>query len=260
VGWLELPIGDYSPDPASVGHQSPLNGGIAWDAAVGGWVPTDPQYVSPDGTDYVAPISSSTVDIVDARTRAAVSKTPTKSRYINAVIAYTQTAIYLVATGESPPPGLWKIDTSSWKLSQVSAARIAWDVVNGAAAWGTAESPDSLSSVERLDLSTGVVTKVGPASKTFQYVAGFVGSGVLVVPDGGRFSAARVINPNGASQSVQVPEALIGALVGPSALQDGLDLLFASNVGLVVYDPNRGLETVVSPPALARVLGPCTAA
>jgi hypothetical protein len=260
VGWLELPSGRYSPDPTSVGHQSPINSAIAWDPGVGGWVATDPQYVSPDGTDYVAPIDSSTIKIIDARTGATVSKIPTQSPYINTVIAYTRTAIYLVATGESPPPGLWKIDTSSWKLSQVSADRINWDVADGAAVWGTYDTPDSLSRVERLNLSTGVVTELSPASQTSLYVVGFVGSGVLAVNAIGPFSAARVINPDGSSQSVQVPAALNGALLNPWVLQDGQDLLFAFDVGLVAYDPDLGFQVVLSTQNLFRVLGPCTAA
>lgn len=126
VGWLELPSGRYSPDPTSVGHVSSYNDMTAWDPAVGGWVPTDSQSVSPDGTHYVAPINAATVDIVDARTGATVSEVPTHNATINTVIGYTQTAIYLVATGESPPPGLWKIETSSWKLSHVSSERVDW--------------------------------------------------------------------------------------------------------------------------------------
>jgi hypothetical protein len=239
---------------------SSYNDMTAWDAAVGGWVPTDPQYISPDGTHYVAPIRAATVDIVDARTGVTLSRIPTQNSHINTVIGYTQTAVYLVTRDKASPPGLWRIETSSWKLSRVSSEQVDWEVVDEAAAWGIYTTPESSSSVKRLDLSTGVVTQVGPASQDSLEVAGFVGSGVLVVSPLGLVLAARVINADGSSQAVQVPAGLNGAALSPWVFQDGKAILLAFSVGLVAYVPARGFQVVVPTPDLYRVLGHCTAA
>jgi hypothetical protein len=208
----------------------------------------------------VAPIKAATVDIVDAHTGATVSKIQTGKAGINTVIGYTQTAIYLVAIGKSPPPGLWKIETSSWKLSRVSSARVDWEVVDETAAWGIHTTPDSVSSVWRLDLSTGVVTQVGAASENLVYVVGFVGPGVLVVNGDGPFTAAFLINADGSSLSVRIPAALVGAGLSPRSFQDGKLLLLAFSVGLVAYVPDRGFQVVVAAPDLSRVLGHCAVA
>src|ERR1700730_8566852 len=50
-GWLDLPSGTFSRDPASVGVAS--GNIIGWDGATGHWIPTEPPNVSPDGSTYL---------------------------------------------------------------------------------------------------------------------------------------------------------------------------------------------------------------
>src|SRR5882672_4602850 len=139
VGWLDLSDGTFTADPASDGHVSP-DGDVAWDAAITGWVPTEPESLSPDGARYVAPDTSATIDIVDARsgsTIAAIAPQYKSAEEVFIVMGYTPTAVFLVKTGKNPQPGLWKIDTSSWALSQVTTQGpvAEWTLVDGPAVW-----------------------------------------------------------------------------------------------------------------------------
>jgi hypothetical protein len=264
VGWLDVPGGTFKPDPTSVGHISPHDGSIAWDHAIAGWVPTDPESVSPDGIRYVAADTSVTIDIVDAGSGSTIAAIPPKYQSdlgVFFVIGYSPTAIFLVQSGKNPPPGLWKIDTSSWALSQVTSEQATWSAVEGSTVWGTRDGAAGYGGVARLDTSTGVVQEVRPPYET-QFdlaIAGLAGPGVLLVNLGRPFSSAEVVNPDGSSRPVEIPPAINGSDLG-SSFQDGPDILFASNVGLVAYDPNHGFQLLVTRPDLLQILGPCTRA
>jgi hypothetical protein len=256
VGWLQLPSGSYSPDPTSAAHMSSVNSMIAWDSATGAWVPTDPPYLSPDGTRFVAPITSSTIDVVETRTGAILAAIPTQNQDINTVIGYTQQGVYLVATGQTPPPGLWKIDTASWKFSQVSSDSINWEIVDDTAAWGTSTSHTGV--VERLDLSSGVITNVLPTGPDDLQVSGFVGAGVLVVNGSGPLKAAQIVNLDGSTRQVDVPAPLNGAVVGGWTFQEGGEILFPSTAGLFAFDADHSFQEVAANPDVFRVLGACS--
>jgi hypothetical protein len=258
VGWLDVSDGTFRPDLTSVGHVSPINYMVAWDPAITGWVPTDPESLSPDGARYVAPITSATIDIVDARTGSTIAAIPTRSLsddYVFVVIGYTPTAVYLVTTGKNPQPGVWKIDTSSWALSQVTSKSrgIVWALVDGSVVWGDS----GFGGIERLDSSTGVVQEVRAPGQILLAVAGLAGSGVLVLNADGTFSWAELVNSDGSSQPVEIPPAINGSLLLGPSLQYGPESLFASSVGLVAYDQNRGFQLFASRSDLYRILGGC---
>jgi hypothetical protein len=259
VGWLQLPSGSFSPDPTSAGHMSKYNSMIAWDSATAAWVATDPPYLSPDGTSFVAPLVSSTIDVVDARTGATEMAIPNRNGP-DTVIGYLQQAIYLIRTGNYggvAPAGLWKIDTSSWKMSQVASQPINWEIVADTEAWGTSANHGSL---ERLDLSTGVITQVISDGPEDLQLAGFVRSGVLVVNGSGPLNAAQIISQDGSSQQVDLPAPLDGAVAGAWTFQDGGEILFPSTVGLYAFDADHGFRELAGNPDVFRVLGRCKVA
>ena len=280
AGWLDVPGGTYSPDPSSnlAGATT-----LAWDAVVGKWLPTEPSYISPDGLDYVASgnvdlnIATAaripSIQIVDARTDDIVQRTSIGNLALN-VVGYTRSAVYLNSTGIYPPPGLWRIDTASGTLTQVSSANGDWEVVDDTAAWGTSTTPDNIVTVKRLDLSTGAVTDVyKPPAGSIAIVAGFAGSGVVVTissPGGNGSLSVVVIHQDGSVLPVDVPAAMhYGGL--DKAVQDGPALIFSAGlssawpplpdshrVGLAAYDPAHGLQLLMSntPPDMF-LLGRC---
>jgi hypothetical protein len=268
AGWLDVPAGTYSPDPSSDLAGATM---LAWDAGVGKWIPTDPSYISPDGLNYVAE-NVPDIEIVDARTGDVVQRASTGNLGLR-VVGYTRSAVYLVSTGESPQPGLWKVDTASGKLSQVSSARADWWVADDTAAWGTFTTPDNGVTVKRLDLSTGVVTDVYKPADSTVIVAGFAGSGVLVTmwsPASNRGLSVVVIHQDGSVVPVDVPAAMhYGGI--DKAVQDGRALIFSAGwstvwpplpdthrSGIAAYDPDHGLRLLMTntPPDIF-LLGRC---
>jgi hypothetical protein len=278
---LDVPGGTYSPDPSSnlAGATT-----LAWDAGVGKWVPTDPSYISPDGLDYVVAENAGPsvataarvpgIEIHDARTGDIVQRIST-GQAIH-VVGYTRSAIYLISIGETPQPGLWKVDTASGNLTQVSSANGDWAVADDTSAWGTSTTPDNIVTVKRLDLPSGVVTNVHEPADSTVLVAGFAGSGVLVISfhnggGGTEFSSVVVIHPDGSESPVDVAPALQHAAVA-GGLEDGPAVLFNASYpldwpqppaglhgwGLAAFDPDHGLQLVMkNTPADMVLLGRC---
>jgi hypothetical protein len=227
--------------------------------------------VSPDGMTYVAE-NVPGIEIVDARTGDIVQRTSTGELYLR-VVGYTRSAVYLVSSGQSPQPGLWKVDTASGKLTQLSSAKGDWEVADDTAAWGTSITPDSIVIVKRLDLSTGVVSDVYQPADSTAIVEGFAGSGVLVAiwsPGSNRGLSVVVIHQDGSVVPVDVPAGMhYGSL--DKAVQDGPALIFSADwstawpplpdthrYGLAAYDPDHGLQLLMTntPPDIY-LLGRC---
>jgi hypothetical protein len=239
---------------------------LAWDAGVGKWLATEPSYISPDGLDYVAEgagpsVATATriagIEIVDARTGDLVHRT--SAGVANRVVGYTRSAVYLIASGIYPPPGLWRIDTGSGQLTQVSSAKGDWEVADDTAAWGTSTTPDNIVTVKRLDLSTGIVTDVYKPADSRAHVAGFAGSGVLVTSSAANgVLSVVVIHQDGSVVPVEVPAAMhYGGL--DMAVQDGRALIFSAgwstvwpplpdthHLGIAAYDPDHGLQLLMT--------------
>ena len=273
LGWLDVPGGTFTPDPASVGHISPDSFIAAWDPAIASWVPTDPKSISPDGTRYVATNTSLKIDIIDAKSGSTIAAIPPHYQSgpprppgldyqgVFVVLGFTPTAIFLVQAGKNPQPGLWKIDASSWALSQVTSKGpgLGWALVDGSVVWGTRASATGYDGIDRLDTSTGVVQEVRAPGQTDWGIAGLAGSGVLVVSDD-PFLSAEVVNVDGSSHPVDIPPALSSAGLLTDTLQDGPDILFATTVGLVAYDQNFGFQLLVSRSDLYEIRGRCVPA
>jgi hypothetical protein len=254
-GWLDLPSGTFSRDPASVGVDS--GNIIGWDAATGHWIPTEWPNVSPDGNTYLV-VAGGTFRIVDARSGATVHETKTGNWFPNHVIGYTASSVYLRAQGMAPPPGLWKLDLSSGALLKISSAPGFWEVANDTTAWGI----DTPATVRRMDLATGVAKDVYTSPHKSVDVAGFVGERVLVFESGnpnGTY-AASVVGPDGSAEPVAVPAAMQSKFF-TGYFQDGPTvLIYGHGFGLAAYDVAHGLKVLTTTPELFVVFGRCTPA
>ncbi|HXB04128.1 MAG TPA: hypothetical protein VNY77_04570, partial [Candidatus Angelobacter sp.] len=272
AGWLEVPKGTFSLDQSSLELASATV--VAWDAGAGRWVPTDPSHISPDGATYLSDVGS---DIVDAGTGAIVHQISGPTQVANFAIGYTASAIYFVHRGIDAVPGLWKADISSGALTQVSAAKGDWELADDTAAWGVDTTANNVRTLRRLDLSTGVVTDVytAPQNSREMLVAGFAGSGVLVVTDDGTQTlVVLVAHPDGSVANVDIPPMLLhGGLGSPNGIvQDGPAVLMVAvypldwpqppaglhGWGLAAYDPDHGLQLVATnTPQEMILLGRC---
>ena len=191
------------------------------------------------------------------------------------VVAYTGTAIYMGATGKQPPPGLWKLDTASWRLTQISSADANWQLVDAQSAWGV-----NGFTVRRLDLATGKVTDLyrgDPNTDWNVSLVGFVGSGALVETTdmgdiGMQARSIVVLHPDGTTTAVDVPPDLRDATL--DGVQDGAAFIFTVvyplspggtsayplGSGLAAWDPDHGLQFVMTKaPEGYSIAGPCMA-
>ena len=277
LGWLDVPAGTYTPDPAGAAaviqeRKSSVQvvGDLTWDPAVGKWLPALPRWISRDGTRYV----SGNLEVVDAATGRIVHRIST-TPFPNEVVAYIGSAIYMQAIGKDPPPGLWKLDTTSWRLTKISSADANWELVDTQSAWGVYGF-----TVRRLDLSAGKVTDLyrgDPNSDWSVSLLGFVGSGVLVVTTyqgiyGIQVHAMVVLHADGSTAPIDVPPDLQDATL--DGVQDGAAFIFTVTYplspgqpsayplgyGLAAWDPDRGLQFVMTKaPEGYSIAGPCMA-
>jgi hypothetical protein len=283
VGWLDVPTGTFQPDLASAldaikESKANVPSPYTWDPAVEEWVPAPAKLISPDGRSYVWGD-----DVFNAKTGAIVHRIPfptppNRSTGAFYAVAYTGAAIYFAGTGMQPPPGLWAVQTTSWKVTQVSSAEGEWDLVDAKSAWGT-----NGYTVRRLDLATSKVYDLyrGSPSLDFPVLVGFVGSGVLLLSPNGSGSdspvlSVLVLNPNGSVTHFGVPPDLGDGRLG-AGVQDGSAFIFTvwyalepggppaslHGWGLAAWDPSHGLQFLMTkfPEGLSglSVAGPCMA-
>jgi hypothetical protein len=248
AGWWYAPGGTYSPDPRSSGRFGPY-GEIAWDSAIGAWLPTYPTNISPDGTAYVPFTLGDHVKIVDARSGATLRDIAVG--YYDSVVAYTSSSIYLQPIAEHAPFGLAKLDLATGQLTKLSTEIFVWDAADETGAWGHAGDPG----VYRLDYSTGKVTKVyqgaenGGRPPTF---IGFDGSSGVVLDHGGQMPPSlHLIDSAGRNQDLPYPGALTGASVTSVLRGPTIYALFAINgyngtLWLMAYDRDLGFQVLIA--------------
>jgi len=254
VGWLDVPGGRFSPDPAGMSAKS-LYGNVAWDSGIGKWLPTEPRMISPDGLSYIPEDHQN--EILDAQTGAILHVTPPGD--YNSVIGWTNAGIYLQHVGKASIPGLWKINPSTGTVTQVQSKSddVLWDVADDSSAWGTVGDPNALT-IARLDLTNGSLTRVYHApGNSLMEIAGFSGSGVLVFLYEPPAWVGFVLRPDGTTDQVDVPT---NWAPGDSngLIQDGPAILFSGvDYALAAYAPDRGLHVLIHSPPDLFLLGRC---
>jgi hypothetical protein len=251
-----------------MGVPDPTQGALTWDAAVGKWIPAVQAWVSPDGTRYV----TAELEVVDARTGAIVHRIPIPNGpgyVVDYTVGYTDSAIYLSASGKNPPPGLWKVDTASWKLTQIASVDAYWKMADASAVWGVYGG----TTVKRMDPSTGKVTNVYTGGDAFPgdlVVAGLIASGAIVAVSREGFSGTEIlsillVHPDGSVVHFDVPPALQHATLW-ATFQDGPAVLFQvyyplepagppaslHGWGLAAFDTEHGLQFLMTnvPPGM----------
>src|SRR6266446_326167 len=121
-GWVTLPGGQFVRDEASLLDRLEMHL-PSYDRTIGAWVPMEPEYVAPDGSNYVLHNESTLGNdksgyfyLVDAKTgnrRLLLSQEgPVLGAYWT-VANYSSEGIYLTAPAygmTKPVPGLWLLD------------------------------------------------------------------------------------------------------------------------------------------------------
>jgi hypothetical protein len=252
AGWLELPSGNFTRDPSSLGVSSGST--IAWDSAVGRWLNTEPARIAPDGATYIDG-NDGNFRIVDARTGVTVKVLTAPDTDFVRVVAYTSTRVYLTKEGINASPGLWMIDPSTGAFSQVSNAPGAWSVVDGRYVWGI--NGDSALAV--IDLMTGASRDIFKSGHRDVEVAGVTASGVLVFEGdvGLPTNWASLIGLDGSAIPVQIPDGLRGKQLFGYFKVGSAITVFGQGLSLAAYDPDHGLKVLATGLDLYNVLGPC---
>ena len=153
-GFIAVPSGAFTPDSTGDGG--------TYDWAYRGWVPTLRSYLLADGSAYVDEQQASDghyeIHLVQVASRA--DKVILQMPYDNAysILALQPEGIYLVPLlhRSGVPQGLWLLSSTTATITEIpGAGNLAWRQIDGGGAWG---SPVGVDRLDRLDLSTGVVT------------------------------------------------------------------------------------------------------
>jgi hypothetical protein len=177
-GFISVPSGTFTPDPNAKGSPT-------YDHATKRWLPVVAAQVLPDGSMYAYEKElpdSYEIHVVWVANGAdkMIRSMPYDDAY--GILAMKPEGIYLVPilhrSGISM--GLWLLSSTKATLTQIAGARDEWwGEIAGGAAWG---GPVGGERVDRLDLSTGVVTTwflhatavpVGPGFGYGPFVVGF---------------------------------------------------------------------------------------
>jgi hypothetical protein len=180
-GFLSLPAGTFSADPAGVmlydettfvtsTRQTPTldgdNSGGTYDAPRGRWLPVARSHVLPDGSAYVYELelrdgSGFDIHLVDvaAARDTVIYHMPYDHGY--QVLGFQPGSVYVypILHRSGLPAGLWRLDVATRTLSPVpNSMDMTWELVASGVAWGGpgGAAGDSLYS---LDLKSGALTK-----------------------------------------------------------------------------------------------------
>jgi hypothetical protein len=205
-GFVSLPDGTFTPDPSanltnSTAGSPPLKGTWprtnfaiypSYDAQFGRWVPVSPQQLTLDGKQYAyaewvmptgpvqgpTPPSDIRVHVVDVAT-AGDRVVYTTNKLLLSVVAYGPDGIYVTNQcweGCGNVGGLWLLDPTSGQLRTILGGDVDhtdWRWMANGFVWGMGPwGPDTIATtVFRLDLSTGAVTRWFTPSKAVDVVA-----------------------------------------------------------------------------------------
>jgi len=185
-GFLDLPAGTFSPDPASLG---------SYDRAISRWLPVARQWVVPEGIRYAwGDRTASVVHVIDA---ASGTDHPVTVPGPSTVIDFETEGVYVaraVPSSGAPQQGLGFIDGGTSAYRQITADG-RWLAVGGGFAYGqdldpavpgpTGGPPGAANRVRKLDLRSGAVTTVASYTGASVQVLGVYGTEPLIAATAG---------------------------------------------------------------------------
>jgi hypothetical protein len=259
-GFVQIPGGTFSADPASLG---------TYDRAVSRWLPVIRAAVSPDGTKYAwgdrPPVSgpvTGTIHVVDATTSA---DHPILVPAPSAVVSYESEGVYVtrvIPNSGAPPQGMVLVDPMAGTFHQIIADGT-WAVIGGGFAFGqdvdpavplpSSAGPGAANRVRKLDLHTGAVTNVASYPGATVFVVGSSGATPLVgITTGSTYTVsmgASTVFSGGTG-----PAAPIGTVV-----VDGSTIWLGSQNGTVYRWQGSGPATSVATTSVSglQVAGAC---
>jgi hypothetical protein len=272
AGFLSIPSGTYTPDPAAAASSSRMT----YDRPLKRWLPVSWAQLLPDGSAYAYTKEASptqfrneihVVDVATGRDRIVYNQ----GAYH--VVAYRLDGIYLDhhLNGTDASNGLWRLDPTSGSLKAYPAGQQAtWGWIGAGGAWSYSVDGNRFgsNSFGRLDLSTGAVETwfqvaspqpPGPGSKSIRLL-GFDGSQPLVqvyVDD----HTSEIWRLSAAGHATRLPDLALGPLSPPSSVADSHGTwLIAGDGGVYLY-ANAAFTKVAMAPSTAGgwyiVSGPC---
>ena len=181
VGFVSLPSGTFTPDPAGVfiynettfitsTQQLPTLYGDdqrgTFDAAQSRWLPVIRANVLPDGSAYVYELelrdgSGYDIHLVDVSTArdSVLYHMPYDNAYQLLAFEPGSVYVYPIIHRSGLPTGLWRLDVATRSLNAIpNSTTMTWEVIDAGAAWGGpgGAAGDSLYS---LDLESDALTK-----------------------------------------------------------------------------------------------------
>jgi hypothetical protein len=244
-GFLELPSGAFTADPASLG---------TYDRAVSRWLPVFRAWVAPDGRRYAwGDPQASVIHVVDAASGAdrAVGVSAPAS-----VVSYEAEGVYVaraVPDSGAPLAGLGLLDPASGAYRAIVADG-RWVAVGGGFAFGldrdpavappAGDGPGAANRVRRLDLRTGAVAAVGSYPGASAQVLAVYGSEPLIGVTAGAIYSVFLGGGAGARTVFTGPTA--DADPGAPAVVDGATVWFSSRGAAVWRWPGTGRATRVA--------------
>ena len=224
------------------------NGGATFSRAFGGWLPVQPELVSPDGLHYAYLHEDGTIRLADNTGHEVIVANPKKLQ----PIAYTGGGVVLATNGPAAN-GLWMLDVSSHAITALLApsGNDDWLAVTGTTAWGR-DSPLGLgyaapTKLLRVALSPGSTPSVivtAPAGDSIPVMEADATGGVVAVLSG---SAPAVIYVDAAGSSHSLSGSAVGTLLSrglPRQHADGHGVWFLTQSGIFLFTASGGLQAV----------------
>lgn len=274
-GFIDFPAATLAPDPAGRLRDEPLQldfatvatptlrgqpfspeGGVPfYDSAVRRWLPASAAQSTSDGAAYAwgstsASTQTAEVHIVDARTGAARIFPAAAAGYQVSILDFAPAGVYLSSVSGigGPSRGLWLLDPTSGKLTDLKQPDFAFGVRNGYLWSGSHTGPPTheeyspADTLYRVDLSSGARTTWYKGNKPISLM-GFDGhdNPVLAGPYQKPAQSGEIRSVDAAGS-----DGLLISTGGPftSALGDGDRIWFGSPDGIYLYQAGSGLRKV----------------
>lgn len=257
AGFLALPSGEFTPDPAAPA------GAAYYDAVVSRWLPVGPGAISRDGRHYAYTTGSNpsntpgpprlhVVDAASGSEQAFALALSDQQPY--GVIDYARDGVYIQSAWEGVTFGTWRVDPSTGAISDLGkqdhvvddGTGHAWVSIVDARDPNPVRSPESgqtlPNEVARRDLTTGAVTVwFYHPGVNIAFVAAFKSGGILVwaEPASGPHEYWVVPSPGQSRLAASLD-------YGGAAVADGQGIWLGTNSNLYQFDASGSVAKVAA--------------